>query len=152
MTVCGAATYKLLRSLAGKDDEGKDKLDSTSYDNLIKLLTDHYNPQPSVIVQRFHFNTRVRKQGESIAEYVAALRDLALHCNYGNQLSEMLRDRLVCGINHKGIQRKLLSQKDLTFEDAYKLAQTIEATERDTKTLEKVSFDNCQHKWRCILQ
>ena len=28
----------------------------------------------------------------------------------------MLRDRLVCGINHEGIQRKLLAEKKLTYE------------------------------------
>ena len=132
LTVCGTTTYKLLRSLVGKDN-----LDTTSYDDLVKLLTSHYNPQPSAIVQRFHFNTRVRDRGESIAEFVATLRDLALHCDYGDKLSEMLRDRLVCGVNHKGIQRKLLAQSDLTYEKAFALAQSVEASDRDAKVLEK---------------
>ena len=49
----------------------------------------------------------------------------------------MLRDRLVCGVNHAGIQRKLLAQADLTYETAYTLALSVEASDRDTKTLEK---------------
>ena len=65
-----------------------------------------------------------------MATYVAALRELAEHCSYGTTLAEMLRDHLVCGINHEVIQRK---QKNLTYESAYSLAQSIETAEHDSK-------------------
>ena len=95
LTVCGTHTYKLLKSLVKDRD-----LDSCSYNELAKLLTDHFDPKTSVIVHRFHFNSRNRAEGESIAAYSAALRELALHCEFGDNLPEMLRDRLVCGVNH----------------------------------------------------
>ena len=101
----------------------------------MKLVGDYYKPKPSVIVQRYKFNMRVRKQGESVATYVAALRELAEHCSYGTTLKEMLRDRLVCGVNHEGIQRKLLGEKNLTYETALTLAQSIETAERESKDL-----------------
>ena len=66
-------------------------MDEKSYDELVKLLESHYSPKPSAIVQRFYFNSRVRALGESIASYIAALRELALHCEYGDKLNEMLR-------------------------------------------------------------
>ena len=47
----------------------------------------------------------------------------------------MLRDRLVCGVRYVGIQKRLLAEKDLTYEKAYELALTMEAAERDTKDL-----------------
>ena len=97
-------------------------MDEKSYDELVKILKLHYNPKPSVIVQGFHCNSRVRAPGESIASYIAALRELALHCKYGDKLTEMLKDRLVCGVNHKRIQWKLLAQENLTYEKAYTLA------------------------------
>ena len=78
------------------------------------MLKSHYNPKPCAIVQRFHFNSRVRAQVSSIASYIAPLRELALQCEYGDKLTEMPRDRLVCGVNHKRIQRKLLAQEKLT--------------------------------------
>lgn len=131
LTVCGAPTYKLLRSLVDGGEVGK-----KSYDELVKLLKEHYNPKPSAIVQRFRFNCRVRAPGESIASYVAALRELALHCEYGDKLTEMLTDRLVCGVNHKGIQRKLLAQEDLTYDKAYALALSVEASEKDAVKLQ----------------
>lgn len=130
LTVCGAATYRLLRSLVNDGAVG-----NASYDELVLLLKTHYNPKPSEIVQRWHFNTRVRGSGESIANYVAALRALALHCNYGDKLSEMLRDRLVCGVNHNGIRRKLLAELNLTYDKAFAMAQAMEISERDSKKL-----------------
>ena len=48
----------------------------------------------------------------------------------------MLRDRLVCGISHKGIQRRLLQDPALTFgEAAMKVALSAEAADRDAQRL-----------------
>ena len=86
MTVCGSATYKLMRSLAAPTDVA-----SLKYADLVKLVQDHYNPAPSVIVMRFKFNSCVRLSGESISAYVAWLQDLAHYCVYGATLDDMLR-------------------------------------------------------------
>ena len=63
----------------------------------------HREPTPSVIVQRYQFNSRQRSTSETVAEYVAALCKLAEHCNFGDTLDEMLRDRLVCGITNAAV-------------------------------------------------
>ncbi|TWW76465.1 Retrovirus-related Pol polyprotein from transposon 412 [Takifugu flavidus] len=68
-------------------------------------------------------------------EFVAVLRKLAQDCNYGDKLSEIIRDRLVCGIVDDRIQRRLLSEPDLTFDKALKLAQAIETACKDVKEL-----------------
>lgn len=57
-------------------------------------------------------------------EYVAVLRKLAQDCNYGDKLSEMLCDRLVCGI---GDDRRQL-----------KLDQAIETASKDVKDLQSL--------------
>ena len=77
-------------------------------------MTNYYKQKPSVIVQRYKFNTRMRQQGELVAAYVAALRELAEHCTYGASLLEMLRG-------------------PSTYNSAYQLAQSIEMAERDSK-------------------
>ena len=46
------------------------------------------------------------------------LRKLTEHCNVGECFPEMLRDRLVCGINDKKIQRRVLAEQDLTLKKA----------------------------------
>ena len=65
----------------------------------------HHNPKPSVIVQRYRFNSRSRWAGESVADYVAELQDLYEHCEFGKTLNEMLCDGLVCGVEEAKIQR-----------------------------------------------
>lgn len=58
-----------------------------------------------------------------------------MHCKYGETLPEMLQDKLVCGVNHSKIQNRLLAEKNLTYEKAIDLAQSIEAAEKDTRKL-----------------
>ncbi len=48
----------------------------------------------------------------------------------------MLRDRLVCGVNDKRIQRSLLSETKLSYKRALEFAQAMEAAECDTQELQ----------------
>ena len=82
--------YKLLHSLVAPD-----KLGDKSFKDLVKKLTDYFNPTPSEIVQRFKFHGRYRQQRESVAAYVAELHSLAEYCNFGGTLDDMPRDQLV---------------------------------------------------------
>ena len=50
--------------------------------------------------------------------FVAALRKLAEHCEFGAGLNDTLRGRLVCGLRDDAAQRKLLTVSDLTLEQA----------------------------------
>ncbi len=74
--------------------------------------------------------------GGAVLDYVAILRKLAHDCNYGEKLTEMLRDRLVCGINDDRIQHRLLDETDLTFEKALKIAQAMETAYKDVRHLQ----------------
>ena len=107
-----------------------------TFEELVEVVKKHHNPKPSVIVERYNFNTRIRKQGETVAAYVAQLRRMTEHCEFGTTLEDMLRDRLVCGIQHKRIQRHLLMESKLTFQKAVELAQSIESAEKDTEELQ----------------
>ena len=60
-SVCGAATYKLIKNLLVPA-----KPADASFKDIVKLLTEHYQPKPSRVVQRYLFNSRVQKQGESM--------------------------------------------------------------------------------------
>ena len=111
LSVCGPKTYQHIRSVVAPT-----KPIDKSYEDIIALITKYYSPEPSFIMQRFKFHSRTRGKGESVAEYVAALRQLSEFCNYGDKLLDMLRDKLVVGINDERIQRKLLTESDLTFD------------------------------------
>ena len=48
------------------------------------------------------------------------------HCEYGQILDEMIRDRIVCRIADDRIQRRLLSESDLTLKKAVEISLAIE--------------------------
>ena len=50
---------------------------------LTTVLKKHFEPKPIVIAERFYFHRRNLAVGESIAEYVAELRRLAMNTNSG---------------------------------------------------------------------
>ena len=66
---CGVATYHLIKNLTAPA-----KPTDKSFAELVKLVGDHYSSIPSVIVERFRFNTRIRQPGESVATFIAELR------------------------------------------------------------------------------
>ena len=132
LSCSGAATYDLLKNLL-QPTCPNDK----SYDELVKVLSDYFNPKPSTIVQRYKFNTRVRESGESVASYVAALKSLAEYCDYGPKLDEMVRDRIVCGINNSRIQSRLLQERNLTYQNALDTAQAMELAAKDIADMQK---------------
>uniref|UniRef100_A0A1I8JIB2 CCHC-type domain-containing protein n=1 Tax=Macrostomum lignano TaxID=282301 RepID=A0A1I8JIB2_9PLAT len=111
LSVCGKETFKLICSLLAPR-----KPSETSYADICQKLKEHWKPEPSEIVQRFHFYQRVRASTESVADFLASLRRLAVDC----------KDRLVLGIQDDRIQRRLLSEPELDLEKALKIAQAVE--------------------------
>ena len=78
--------------------------------------------------------------GESVAVYVTESRRLVNSCNYGAALHDMLRDRLVAGINDDHIQRRLLAEGLLSFEKALEMALGIEAMAENVRAIRSVSI------------
>ena len=129
LSTIGAQSYKLLRTLSGNEPAKK------SYEELKKLIIAHLKPRPNVISQRYRFFKRDRVSGETVSEYVAALRDLSEFCDFKTELDNYIRDRFVCGINDQKILQKLLSTKELTLEAAIQSAIAIEAACKDSKLI-----------------
>ena len=136
LSVCGAKTYHTIRDLVAPA-----KPTDVSYDDIISQVQEHFNPKPVVTVQRFKFNSRSRQADESVATFVAELRHLAIHCEYGDSLNDVLRDRLICGINDPRIQRRLLAETTIDFAKALKIALAMETADRDAQHLQARQSD-----------
>jgi hypothetical protein len=52
---------------------------------------------------------------------------MSIDCAFGAYLNEALRDRFVCGLRAEAIQRRLLSESNLTLTKALETAQGMEA-------------------------
>ena len=69
LSVCGKNTCSLIRRLLAPA-----KPDTKTFTEIVDTVAAHESPKPSVIVQRYKFNTRTRQPGETVSAYVAALR------------------------------------------------------------------------------
>ena len=131
LSLCGPETYTLVRNLVAPD-----KPSTRTFEELSELVRNHHHPKPSVIMERFRFNTCTRNEGERIASFVARMLQLTTICAYGEALDDMLRDRLVCGVNDNGLQRRLLAESGTTFEKALAIATAWESAVRNAKDLQ----------------
>ena len=141
LSSCGAKTYRLFRNLLAPVKPG-----DSSWETLTRVMKEHHHPKPSIISERFKFNKRDRKPGESVPNYLAELRKLAEHCEFENVLDDMLRDRLVCGIQDVKMQEKLLSVEGLTLDRAFKITSSMERAHNESNQILSEPKDANLHK------
>ena len=65
LTSCGIETYRLLKGLTAPA-----KPVEKTFDELVNLMTNHENTERNPIAERFQFNMRYRKTGESVSQYI----------------------------------------------------------------------------------
>ena len=85
LSLIGSKTYSLLKDLL-LPEKPADK----NFDEIVSTLQKHSNPKPLEIAERFRFYKRNQQEGESILSYIAELKKLTTHCNFGSNLEETL--------------------------------------------------------------
>ena len=119
--------YALLKSLTTPT-----KPTEMPFKDIVEVMGRHLTPKPLVIAERYISSINViRKEGQSIREFLAKLQKLAETCEFGNYRDEALRDRLVCGINSKATRRKLLGEAELSLKKAVDIAVGMELTDKE---------------------
>lgn len=127
----GSKHYQLLSSLTAPSLP-TDK----TYDELISLLENHLSPPPNQIIEQHKFLSRVQMPHETIAQYVAALKQQTTSCAFVCPNKEcstsiatvFLRAQFIRGLIDTNIREKLLQDTNLTFERAVQLALAFEAS------------------------
>ncbi|UYV66448.1 hypothetical protein LAZ67_4001712 [Cordylochernes scorpioides] len=110
----------------------------TSLSKAIDLLRQRYVVKSRPWVIRMKFNDRRQLQGETIADYISALRALAKDCAYGSMEDELIRDRFIVGTKIKQLRDRLLVETtDLNLDQVVQLATQYEKAQEDNKM-----FDN----------
>ena len=136
LATVGSKTFALCQDLLAPKS-----LEDVTLDEIGNSLSNHFNPVKNVIYERFVFFSRNQKSGESIKDYVHALKSLACTCNFENSLNDMLRDRLVVGLRDQKIQRTLLTNSELTFDDAVKHAVSMDVASREVQIIQSGSVN-----------
>lgn len=130
LTSIGQATFEKAKALISPRS-----LETTSFSDIKSALESHFSPAKIEIAERYRFFQRRQSNSECVAEYVAALRKLAVHCNFGTYLDTALRDQLVCGLYDIKCQKELLCMSSLLLQDAVQHAKAYEAVARESAAI-----------------
>ncbi len=106
-----------------------------SLEVIIRKFSDICVPQTNITLERFRFFTRNQSRGESFQTYYSDLRNKASTCNFDNLHDEMLRDRIVCGIDSDSLRKALLKEHDLTLDKARRICMVNEISDKGVQEL-----------------
>ena len=104
-------------------------------------LAQHVDPKPIIIADRYKLHKAEQEESETVRQYLAKPQKLAETCEFGAYHEEAIRDRFVCGLRSKSIQRKLLAEATLTLQTAVKKSCASGLTEKDASGFHGSSHD-----------
>lgn len=116
-------TYRLIRDLALPKDVG-----SLEFTEVTNLLDSHFKTKKCSFAERYKFHSAVQSSGETMQEWAARLRGLAMDCGFSSgTLEETLRDRFVLGMAGSAERDRLFSEplEGLTLNKALQLAESV---------------------------
>ncbi|KAJ6647840.1 hypothetical protein Bhyg_03063, partial [Pseudolycoriella hygida] len=165
ISIMGHEIYDILKSLTVPE-----KPSAKTFNELLKILRNHFAPRKKKRAERYKFNKAVQQSGESINEFIVRLKSLAQTCKFGEFktpakvtekakketeaavdnvsnykmliLGEALTDRFIVGLSNSKIQQRLLDKDELTFEECCLLATNMELAEKESQAIQPKSFVN----------
>ena len=104
-------------------------------DVVLQRFEDHFIVKRNVIYERTKFNTRFQNEGETVDDFITAFYPLAEHCNFGPLHDELIRDRIVVGVNDRQLSQKLQLVTALTLEKAITITRNYGAVKTQEEDL-----------------
>lgn len=111
--------------------------DLNDYEICLRKLDLHFLPKISTVLERHHFGRRMQRSGESIEDYITALRKLASTCNFGDNYEERLRDQFMLGCSLDKAKEACWEKDNPSFADVVKIAKSCEHTKKCVAELKK---------------
>ncbi|XP_017891008.1 uncharacterized protein K02A2.6-like [Ceratina calcarata] len=121
LTLLGKDGYALLRNLTTPNLPSQ-----TSFAELKQTMRQHLQPAPNPMAERYKFKECTQKEGEDIKRFLVNLKRLSTFCEFGDNLENSLRDQFVWRLSSDIIKKKLLGEKDLSYQRAVELALSLE--------------------------
>ena len=100
------------------------------YTTVLNKFESHFVKRRYIIFERAKFNMRIQGENEPVDAFITDLYSLAEHCGYTNLHDEMIRDRLVVGLQDASLSEKLQLDPDLTLDKAVNKVRQNEAVKK----------------------
>ena len=96
---------------------------------ILQKFEDYCTPHKNITYERHLFNRRSQEVGETFDQFYTHLCHLSHTCEFGNMTDQMIRDRIVVGIQNPGLRERLLRiGEELTLIKAVDTCRTWEVT------------------------
>ncbi|XP_043203833.1 uncharacterized protein LOC122371521 [Amphibalanus amphitrite] len=96
----------------------------------------HLRRQRNVVIDRCEFNMRMLEPGESVDDFICALKEIASCCDFcPNCTDDRFRDHLVVGTSDDEARRRMLELPDLTFQMAADLCRASESARLNSSAI-----------------
>lgn len=109
-----------------------------TYDELVKLLSDHIDPKPSKWALQHKFITRTQQTQESIMDFSLALKKMSVNCEFmckcGNSIADQfLSLQFIRGLLDNDIRTRLLQdQTRHTYNEIVQIASSMEMAKTES--------------------
>ncbi|XP_023013408.2 uncharacterized protein isoform X2 [Leptinotarsa decemlineata] len=114
-----------------------------NFNTVLRKFDEFCRSRKNIVYNRFTFFSRLQGDNETIDNYFIELRSLALVCEFGSEMENLLRDMLVIGVVDKRIHVKLLNQYELDLNTALEMCRVHEANVKEEDRL-KTIYDNAK--------
>ena len=102
------------------------KADGKKYKTVKDKFDNYFIVCRNTIHKCAKFNRQQQGETESVDEFITDLYTLAKYCQYGELQDELIRDRIVVGIQDAQLSEKMQMEPELTLERAVTLARQSE--------------------------
>lgn len=110
--------------------------DRKDVNKIKKAFEDHIKPRRNVIYERFLFYSRKQQVSESFEHFLTELKTRVKNCDFGDKEEEMIRDRIVMGLQCRDIQERLLRTTDLSLQSCVDICRASEISKAQASMLQ----------------
>lgn len=110
--------------------------DALSMEDILKAFKDYCSPQKNVVFDRHQFWSYPMSTGVTVDRYITELRQKSKTCEFGVNVDDMIRDKLVFSINDTRLKERLLRDNDLTLRKAMEICRSAEVAKSQIQAMQ----------------
>ncbi|XP_072141687.1 uncharacterized protein [Dermacentor andersoni] len=131
LTSAASASSEAARQSTGAASTSSDAVPPASFPRLLERLDRLFAASTNVLAERHEFTSRKQFDGEGFLEFVTALKEKAVQCNFGTAYNERVRDQIIHGVANVSVREKLLAHGEtLSLDKAEEIGRSLEALHR----------------------
>ena len=120
--------------------------EAVTYNGAIEILKALYVKPKNVIYNRHKLLNHSQSEDENVDQFMSQLEQLSKHCDFTavsaeQNRKEYIREAFINGQRSSDIQQRLLENNNISLDEAYSKARTLELAQKQSATYRSSSYD-----------